>query len=274
MSEWNLNYLIIPQRIQIINLNNQQQMLRYMNIKLGFYPVMHTNHLIQSPLHQQRAFTVLEMLVVLVITALAGGLLLQGFTHILQLRTRFPERLKQIHLHTLTSYWFNSTILATLPAQLIQSNPLLNQASGGDNEVYHFKGTATQLSGMTIQALDADPGVPVAYAWRLQRVDEQMQLQYRGRVQDASYHFNEWQVIRTWLPSDNEQNGSYFNYYDKVGTVYQQWPPQKTVNPLAVIPQLPAMVLLNVETQRYPFSWIVAIPHEGNVIPDNRLETF
>lgn len=188
----------------------------------------------------QRGFSLLEILVVLVITSLVSALLLQGFSYVLHLRSRFWTQLENLRQGAMREYWFRSSV-----AGLIADYP-----ERADNFV--FQGAATRFSGLTIAALDAEAGIPTPFSWRIEQRDAANVLIYQTDNAEP------WQIAQ-WTGKDSQ-----FNYLDSKGRWHFQWPPalgEQTA-------QLPRAVSLS--GQNIPFAWIVRIEGLDSPKPDYR----
>jgi len=190
------------------------------------------------------AFTLLEMLVVLVILSMVTLLLMQSLQYVLDLRVRFVQQLDDLQQGALRAYWFRSSTAALLPdfraaPHVIQNRP-----------VKVFKGTDTSFSGLTLAGLEAPSGVPTAFAWKLNYDDGNVQLEYHTEQEQV------WQIL-SWTG----QRGR-FEYLDAKGQWHNYWPPQLftfTLDPQNKTPQLPEAIALHGIKRAQPFTWIVRI---------------
>lgn len=193
----------------------------------------------------QRGFTLLEMLVVLIISSFVSVLLMQGLGFILQLQGRFVEQLEDLQEGALQEYWFRSTVSSTL-------------ADYKDIEPNHvFQGDSTHFSGLTVAGLDADAGVPTEFSWTLNHVADTVVLQYQQTSNEVA-----WQVAQ-WQGNEGE-----FRYLTRDGQWFEQWPP-KTLGVEA--PQLPRAILLSGKRRQQSFAWIVPLLAKDQTPIDYRL---
>jgi len=172
-------------------------------------------------------FTLLEMLVVLVLVGLMSTLLLQGFSYVLHLRTRFLIHLEDAQQGALKEYWFRSTVAGIL-------------ADYKDGE-HIFQGNERQLSGLTIASLDNVAGMPAAFVWQLHSANDMTTLRY----QNSQGEF--WEIAR-W-----QGNQGRFRYRAVDGKWYERWPPKLGMEP----PQLPRLIVLEGIRRQTPFTWVV-----------------
>jgi general secretion pathway protein J len=172
-------------------------------------------------------FTLLEMLVVLVLVGLISTLLLQGFSYVLHLRTRFLIHLENAQQGALKEYWFRGTVAAIL--------------ADYKNGEHIFQGNERQLTGLTIAPLDNVAGVPSTLTWQLQSADGMTILNYQNSRGES------WEVAR-W-----QGNEGHFSYRAVDGKWYDQWPPKLGMEP----PQLPRLIVLEGIRHQTPFTWVV-----------------
>lgn len=184
-------------------------------------------------------FTLLEMLVVMVLTALITTLLMGGLGMVHRLQSRFgPEVFNSQH-GAMYADWFRLTV-----------NGLMPDYPDGQ---YRFKGEPDRFSGLTLSPLDRPPGAPAPFGWLLHfdPVAGQTQLRYG----EASIGV----TILSWPGS-----GGRFRYLDAKGEKHDSWPP-----PFGSPAQVPAAIWLETPgegAQRL----LVAVPL-GPSAPDVRL---
>lgn len=205
------------------------------------------------PNHQHTAFTLLEMLVVLVIISMVTTLLMQSLQYVLDLRVRFVQQLDDLQQGALRAYWFRSSTRALLPD--FQPSPGITQ----NRPVKLFKGTSRGFSGLTLAGLEAPSGVPTAFAWRLNTVNGQMQLEYHNEQEQV------WPIL-SWTGLQGR-----FEYLDTEGEWHDNWPPTFFTRD-EPIPQLPEAIALHGMKRAQPFTWIVRV--EGNKANPEDYRTF
>jgi general secretion pathway protein J len=186
-------------------------------------------------------FTLLEMLVVLFIVSLISTLLLEGFTHILQLRSRFLVQLDNSQKGAIQEYWFQSTTAG-----------IVTDYYKGENI---FKGNEKEFSGLTLMALDAKPGVPTFFAWQLQYQDGTTKLSYKNRQGES------WEVTH-WFSEQGR-----FQYQDEEGEWHDQWPPIFGLQNK----QIPRLIVLHGQRRQILFTWIVKLTDYDKSRSDFRL---
>jgi len=178
-----------------------------------------------------KGLTLLEMLVVLIITSFLTALLLQGFGLILQLRTQVSTHLHDLQHGALQEYWFRNSTTSLL--------------SDYHNGKFIFQGNSQKFSGLTLFPLENSLGKIAPFAWQFERHEQETVLRYQKA--DGEY----WTISR-W-PG---QRGS-FQYQDAQGQWHDQWPPAffKTTPP-----QLPQAILCLAQRRQTPITWLVSIP--------------
>jgi len=187
---------------------------------------------------RQRAFTLVEVLVVLVIVSLVSGILIQALGQVFRLQHRFGVELTDFHQDAMAVDWFRQGIAGLQP----------DYQNGG----YRFKGAESSLSGLTTNPLSSDYGA--TFPLRLEISFDPQSGTTRllhGEGKNAA-------VILSW-----PRNSGRFRYLDQKGEVHETWPP-----PLGLWPQLPTAVRLEAELGGIP-SVLVGVPM-GPVIPLQR----
>ena len=159
-------------------------------------------------------FTLLEILVVLVLTSLITGILLQGLQQVYRLQTHFGTELFASQQGAMRIDWFRSSI-----------NGIIPDAPDGKNK---FKGEARRISGQTTAPLDAPDGTLAPFIWHMDFDPKTGEMAlYSGEGSDAP-------LVLTWPGNEGR-----FLYLDEEGRNHEFWPP------LSGKPsQVPLMVLL------------------------------
>ncbi len=188
-------------------------------------------------------FTLIEMLVVLVITAAITAILLSAFERVLDIRVRLAAFLDGTDEPTLVAGWFRGSVDGLLP-----------DAKGGDNV---FVGAPRRFSGLTVAAIDGPPGVPAAIVWSVVYEADRGRtyLRYQAGTQ------SEW-TIASW-PGDSGA----LSYCEADLTCTGTWPLSQGAAPLGTVaavtpPQLPAMIRLDAIKGNKPWP-ILAAPQAG-----------
>lgn len=180
-------------------------------------------------LEKQKGFSLLEMLVVLILTSMITGILMQGLHLAFRLQTHFGKELFNTQQGEMYKQWFRQTV-----------NGLMPEYADGK---YKFKGSQREFSGMTLSPLDTAVEALVPFAWRLafEPKTGETQLQY-GSGDDAK-------AIVAWRGYSGR-----FVYFDADGEPHDDWPPL-----LGKWPQLPRAIYLDNQSTNDP-SIIVAVP--------------
>ena len=146
--------------------------------------------------------TLVEMLVVFVLLGLLSTLLFQG-TGFFANRYETVQRLhREGAVAGLQQHWFISTVQALVPYGL---------------EARRFRGSGTSFEGVTLQALAAEPGMPVAARWSIaERGGGQAVMYQEGRGRYAGGV--EWTVFTAAEP------GLRFQYADAGRRWRLRWP--------------------------------------------------
>lgn len=163
--------------------------------------------------------TLLELLVVLVMTSLLGTLVIQGVGFFLGRYETVMRVGRESSLALLPQRWFVSTVAGMVPSL----------RSGR-----RFEGRDTSIQGVTMQPLAAQSGRPVRIQWRIDLSDDGSPV-----VRYAEEEGVEWTVL-----TSTETDVS-FQYADPAGQWHDHWPLDG--RPRQV---LPSMVRLVAETGR------------------------
>jgi len=189
-----------------------------------------------------KAFTLLEMLVVLMIISLISVVLFQGFSFILHLRDKFLVQLDVLQKGALQEYWFRSTTTSLV--------------ANYNDRPYVFKGDNKKFEGLTTSSLTHDAGVPVPFSWQLVEKDNTTFLQYHHfpdypKKNDDMSH---WDIMQ-W-----QGEAGQFQYMDRLGEWHPVWPsPTLELDMLEFEPQLPHAIMFVGKRYGKPMSWIIKI---------------
>ncbi len=178
---------------------------------------------------RQRGFTLLEMLVVLILTGMITTILMQGLHQVFQLQTRFGRELFNTQQGEMYTEWFRQSV-----------NGLMPDNADGRNK---FKGSQRAFGGLTLSPLDTATEALLPFTWRLRFEPKtgQTQLQY-GPDDDAP-------AVLAW-----PGNSGRFVYFDANNEAHDAWPPF-----LGKWPQLPKAIYLETQNSDAP-RIIVAVP--------------
>lgn len=185
-----------------------------------------------------QAFTLLEMLVVLVLVSLIVTFMLEGLSYTLSLRERFSNYLAASRNSFLIEHWFRESTANLFPVfEDIEKDSL-------------FEGKTRRLSGLTLAGLDAQSGVPVPFTWELTFQGTQTVLSYKTARQQ------EWPILE-W---SGEAGG--FQYLSEDDQWHETWPveeSQTVVDYEYVKPQLPKAIAFSGIEDGHIFKWVVAV---------------
>lgn len=147
-----------------------------------------------------KGFTLLEMMVVLVLVSLITVLLMQGFGFVVGLQERIRQQLVQIQDIELREQWFRVVTRS--------------YHRGRPSDQSAFTGSPTQISGLTLQALHNDVGLPTKVQWAIEN---------QGAVSILTYaEENKAPItIMRWTTEMPE-----FRFMDSTGELNETWPPE------------------------------------------------
>lgn len=185
----------------------------------------------------QRGFTLLEMLVVLILTGMITGILMQGLYQVFRLQTHFGRELFNTQQGGMYTEWFRQSVNGMMPDY--------------PNGKHKFKGSSREFGGMTLSPLNTGTEALLPFAWHLKFDPNtgQTQLQY-GPEENAP-------VVLAW-----PGNSGKFVYFDAKDEPHDDWPPL-----LGKWPQLPKAIYLENQNSDEP-RVIVAVPRaQENPLP-------
>jgi len=178
----------------------------------------------------ERGFTLVEVLVVLVITALLSTLLLQVLSQVSRLQARFGSQIEQSRGGAMRADWFRQLLQGLKP----------DYADGQQR----FVGASSRIEGLSSSGLSATGGAPLPFTLEIMpSTAGGGQLRYRSGAAQLD-------LIR-WRSGGRAE----FAYLDAAGTEHAQWPPLGFAPMASIVPtasrlsapsppQLPAAVLL------------------------------
>ena len=168
---------------------------------------------------KNRGFTLIEMLVVLVITALVSGVLFQALERSYSLQRRFGTELFKSQQGQMAVDWYRQSVQGLLPDY------------PGESGV--FKGDASSLSGLTTTPLSDDFGTSTPFRWTLLTTPDRTRtdLVYREHGADT--------VVLSWQGDEAR-----FVYLDQDHKAHDSWPP-----PLGLFAQLPHQIRIEARDQ-------------------------
>lgn len=170
-----------------------------------------------------RGFTLLEVLVVLVITALLSTLLLQALSQVYRLQARFGSQIDQSQGAAMRADWFRQLLQGLKPDYADGPRP--------------FAGGSSRIEGLSSTGLSATGGAPLEFTLEiLSGAAGGGRLRYRAGAAQLE--------LISWKGDGRAE----FAYIDGAGAEYAQWPPAglapSAVRTPVPLPQLPAAVLL------------------------------
>lgn len=163
---------------------------------------------------KQTGFTLIEVLVVLIITGMVGGVLFQALEHAYRLQDRFGVELFSVQQGQMAADWYRQTIQGLHP----------DYPDG--QSIFH--GSNQEFSGLSSNPLSREYGAPTPITWRIRsnRQNGTTQLVYLEEKRET--------IILSW-----RGNEARFVYFDEKQAPHDSWPP-----PLGLWTQLPKRIQL------------------------------
>lgn len=190
---------------------------------------------------EQRGFTLLEMLVVLVLAGMISGILFQGLRQVFRLETHFGRELFNSQQGEMYTEWFRQSVNGLMPDHV-----------DGKNK---FKGSEREFTGLTLMPLNTATEALLPVAWRLRfNGDAGVTQLLNGRTDDSP-------VVLSW-----PGNSGRFLYFDGNGDSHDTWPPFS-----GKWPQLPRAIFLESRNPDEP-RVVVALPRGPQELPPRRNE--
>ncbi|WP_137822059.1 prepilin-type N-terminal cleavage/methylation domain-containing protein [Pseudomonas sp. D(2018)] len=165
---------------------------------------------------KQSAFTLLEVLVVLMLVSLVSALLMQALTYIGKVNSTFHLHAGSKRVETLAHGWFLDAVRNLVAPEQ------------GDVAM-RLRGDELSFEAVSLGTVDRRQGIPQPFAFRIEA---------RGQGRDAELIYvrplldSRWSVSS--LPAD-----AHFSYLDARGAWHQTWPPS-SMN----VDQLPEAIVL------------------------------
>lgn len=191
---------------------------------------------------QACGFTLVEILVVLVITGFIVTILMQALHQVFRLQTHFGHEIFHTQQGAMYADWYRQSINSLMP--------------DSDDGKYKFRGEPRHMSGLTLSPLDQEGGVLAPFAWR---------LEFDPQSGQTVLHYGEAEPGKPSLPVLSwPGNSGHFIYLDAENGTHDNWPPF-----LGKWPQLPSAIYLESGTQER-LRLIVATPWSAGILPLRR----
>lgn len=189
-------------------------------------------------------FTLLEMLVVLLITGMAMALTFQVLGQFQRAHARVGASERTTREQRLSDAWFRESVQGLYPA----ADPATVEAGlstwleKAELEPV-FSGDADGFTGVTLSPVWAGQGIPTVQHWKIIRAPAGARLEL---MESGSPSLQ----LQLRLPHADEMR---FLYLDTAGKSYSQWPPAKGQET-----QLPASIVLELQNKGSPVFLIAA----------------
>jgi prepilin-type N-terminal cleavage/methylation domain-containing protein len=166
---------------------------------------------------QNRGFTLIEVLVVLILFGMIGSILFQALERAYHLQDRFGTELFSVQQGQMATDWYRQTVQGLYP-----------EYPAGPNL---FRGNAQEFSGLSTNPLNSDPGAPTSITWQIRN-----NLQ-NGTIELIYIEGKQESPILNW-----QSKGARFIYLDEKLAAQEVWPP-----PLGLTNQLPTQIQLEIK---------------------------
>ncbi len=152
---------------------------------------------------KSRGFTLVEILVVMIITGFIVAILLQSLHQIFRLQTHFGSEIFHTQNGAMYADWFRQSI-----------NGLMPDYKDGKHK---FRGEQQQMSGLTLSPLGLEGGALTPFAWR---------LEFDPRSGQTGLYYGDAGEKQPALPMLAWQgNSGRFIYIDAENEHHDSWPP-------------------------------------------------
>lgn len=177
----------------------------------------------------QLGFTLIEVLVVMILLALIGGVLFQALERAYNLQQRFGTTLFSVQQGQMASDWFRQSVQGLYP----------DYAKGA----HVFQGGPREFSGLSTSSLNADYGTPTHVTWKLHTdtASNTIELSYQDTGEPTT--------ILHWVGKQAQ-----FIYFDDQQQAHDTWPPS-----LGLTTQLPSQIQIQTPNSDEIFT-LVASP--------------
>lgn len=155
----------------------------------------------------QSGFTLIEVLVTLVLTALITTVIMQGLGYLWRLQAHYDQLMIDASVQDMRMGWWRQSVRGLLATR--KDNP------------HRFSGQRQRFIGLSTEVPGQASGVPGAVEWRIEEQGNRAVLRGNGQ-----------QIIP--LP-----RGSYFSYLDSQRKAHPEWSPAE-----AGKPPLPSAILI------------------------------
>lgn len=182
-----------------------------------------------TPSSPNSGFTLLEVLVVMVITALVSTVLLQALDQVYRLQTKFGQELAHSQRGSMYIDWYRQTLQGLQPDQI--EGP------------HQFKGSQRRIEGITASPISAAYGVPTYFFLEISYANDTGDTQLVYATEDSKFNLMRW----------SGRQGE-FSFIDANGQIHKSWPPE-----IGQWPQLPSNILLRTINDGAPLV-ISAVP--------------
>ncbi|MEP5766267.1 MAG: prepilin-type N-terminal cleavage/methylation domain-containing protein [Halieaceae bacterium] len=145
-----------------------------------------------------RGFTLLEVLVVLVITSMMSVMLIDGVSQVLMIERRLSQKTDDFRSAELRQFWFRQLL-----------------SGGMASKEYPFKLKEGRVSGLTLSPLQTESGIPTPFELALVATGDFTELRYRERD-------GEYLSLQSW-PQSELINPPRFLVVNKEGTYSPGW---------------------------------------------------
>jgi len=190
-----------------------------------------------SPLshkNSSNAFTLVEMLVVMVLLALIIGILFQGLGLVGKVHNRLIPRVQQLQLNSLQEQWFRGSVSGLIAAVNIEEL---------------FIGTSTGFKGLSVSPLNSPYNAPAIIKWSINESDDKKSLNYQQQ------QFS-WK-IKTY----NNNSDLEFFYLDNNGQWSNSWVAKFTSDKQPLLPDAIALKSFIGDNEHW---WVAVINGEKN----------
>lgn len=181
-------------------------------------------------LSKNNAFTLFEVLVVLILLSMITGIIFEGLSYTLRVRRGLLVQIHRQRIGMLQSFWLRSVLSGTMPVDLPRKGK--------------FSGRQNKISGVSAGTLGGIPGSPGTYTLTLLHKEQDTLVLMYSDQYGSRFPLGTWQNAE-----------GVFMFIDDFKK-FKQWPPKSVIRQFA---QLPEAITLQITQPHHVQYWAAGI---------------